>query len=169
MMEAAEEWRRKNSPELQLIIAIGSANRPESIRNPWSSNERRSMLERWLLSEGISAEIIEIPDIEDPPKWVPHSERYHGSAGVFFTTDPESAELYESFGWQVVLSDLKNRESFEGWRVRATARMMSTINDEDAVRSVLGTSIPEEVVSHLLENDMIRRLAFLGEGGEPVG
>ena len=47
--------------------------------------------------------------------------------------------------------------------------MLSTVRDEDAVRSVLETSIPSEVVSFLIDNDMIRRLAFMGEGGEPVG
>ncbi len=169
MIEAANAWRSSNAPNDPLIIAIGSSNRPESIRNPWSSEERRSMLEGWLSSEGISAQLVEIPDIEDPPNWVPHSERYHGGPGVFFTTDMESAELYESSGWEVVMTELERREIFEGWRVRATAQMMSTVQDSEAVRTVLGASIPDAVVSHLLENDLIRRLAFLGEGGEPVG
>jgi hypothetical protein len=88
---------------------------------------------------------------------------------VFFTTDIYSAELYESAGWQVVLSELEQRESFEGWRVRATAHMLSTIGDDDAVRTVLNPTIPEEVVEHLIETGGLRRLAFLGEGGEPVG
>ena len=34
---------------------------------------------------------------------------------------------------------------------------------------VLSASVPEVVVSHMVENGMLRRLAFLGEGGEPVG
>tara|TARA_Y100000588_G_scaffold194308_1_gene208400 strand:+ start:3413 stop:4039 length:627 start_codon:yes stop_codon:yes gene_type:complete len=169
MIAAANRWRISNLPDSPLIIAIGSSNRAESIRNPWSSKERRSMLEGWLSSEGISAHLVEIPDIDDPPNWVSHSERYHGKPGVLFTSDPESAELYESSGWQVVMADLESRETFEGWRVRATAQMMSTVTDADAVKSVLRASIPDEVVSYLMDNDMIRRLAFLGEGGEPVG
>jgi len=47
--------------------------------------------------------------------------------------------------------------------------MMSTIGDDDAVRMVLNPTIPEEVVEHLIETGGLRRLAFLGEGGEPVG
>ena len=47
--------------------------------------------------------------------------------------------------------------------------MMSTVGDLEAVRSVLASSVPKEVVSFLIDNDSIRRLAFMGEGGEPVG
>lgn len=169
MILGAEEWRVANSPESSLIVAIGSSNRPESIRNPWTSKERRSMLEAWLSSNDIQANLVEIPDIEDPPNWVSHAEKYHGPSGVLFTTDSSSAELYESSGWQVILSELENRDAYEGWRVRATAQMLSTIRDEDAVRSVLEASIPSEIVSLLIENNMIRRLAFMREGGEPVG
>lgn len=169
MIGAAEQWRASNAPELPLIIAIGSSNQPESMENPWTAEERTSMLEAWLGVRGIVAGIVAVPDIDDPPNWVSHAERYHGPAGVFFTTDIYSAELYESAGWQVVLSELEQRESFEGWRVRATAHMLSTIGDDDAVRTVLNPTIPEEVVEHLIETDGLRRLAFLGEGGEPVG
>jgi len=169
MIEAAEQWRSSNAPELPLIIAIGSSNRPESMENPWTAEERISMLEAWLGTRDIVGEIVAIPDIEDPPKWVPHAERYHGQSGIFFTTDIYSAELYESAGWQVMLSEPEQRESFEGWRVRATAHMMSTVVDEDAVRMVLNPTIPEEVVEHLIETGGLRRLAFLGGGGEPVG
>ena len=62
-----------------------------------------------------------------------------------------------------------DRSRFEGWRVRETARMLSTINDEEAIRMVLGESLPQSVVDYLISNDSLKRLAFLGEGGEPVG
>ncbi|MEC7042614.1 MAG: hypothetical protein VXW89_04835, partial [Candidatus Thermoplasmatota archaeon] len=66
-------------------------------------------------------------------------------------------------------SDLVNRNDWQGWRVRATIQMMSTISDIQGVRSVLNQNIPEEVVAWLIENDAIKRLAFMGMGGEPVG
>jgi len=47
--------------------------------------------------------------------------------------------------------------------------MMSTVDDEEAVRSVLSQSIPLVVVDYLIGSNALRRLAFLGEGGEPVG
>ena len=170
LIKAAEEWRRSNAPEMTLVIAIGSSNQPESIENPWSSQERVEMIDSWLNEVGyIDVSIVSIPDIEDPPNWVSHAENYHGSAGVFFTSDNPSAELYESAGWPVVLTSLEQRGNFEGWRVRETARMMSTVDDVEAVRTVLSHSVPEKVVDYLIAQNSLRRLAFLGEGGEPVG
>ena len=170
LIKAAEEWRRFNASEMPLVIVIGSSNRPESMQNPWSSEERIAMLNTWLEAEGIvDVSIVSVPDIEDPPNWVVHAEMYHGVAGVFFTSDIPSAELYENAGWPVVMSSLEQRDSFEGWRVRETARMMSTVDDEEAVRSVLSHSVPSVIVDHLISSNGLRRLAFLGEGGEPVG
>jgi len=169
MIRAAEAWRSSNASDKKLVIAIGSSNQPPSIRNPWSSAERIAMLDAWLESVGISGHIVEIPDIEDPPNWVSHAESYHGLPGTLFTTDVGTAELYESSGWPVILGELEDRESFEGWRVRATAQMLSTVSDIEAVRTVLGASVPDSVVSHMLEEDSMSRLAFMGEGGEPVG
>ena len=47
--------------------------------------------------------------------------------------------------------------------------MLSTIGDEEAVRAVLSQTVPSVVVEYMVRNDALRRLAFLGEGGEPVG
>jgi len=170
LLIAAEDWRRQNAENLSLIIAIGSSNREESLQNPWSADERSAMIEAWLSESGIQdVRIVSIPDIEDPPNWVSHAEQYHGMSGILFTSDFPSAELYEAAGWKVLTTPLENRDSFEGWRVRETARMLSTIGDEEAVRAVLSQTIPSVVVEYLVSNDALRRLAFLGEGGEPVG
>ena len=64
---------------------------------------------------------------------------------------------------------LLQRDDYEGWRVRETARMLSTIQDKDAIDTVLGVSTPQSVIDYLFSNDRLKRLAFLGEGGEPVG
>ena len=169
LITAAEDWRSHNAPEKKLIIAIGSSNQPPSIRNPWSPIERTAMLEALLESIGIMAIIVQVPDIEDPPNWVSHAEKYHGIAGFLFTTDTRTAELYESSGWQVKMGELQNRESYQGWRVRATAQMLSTVHDQEAIRLVLSASVPDSVVSQIISEDYLRRLAFMGEGGEPVG
>ena len=170
LLKAANKWRCEKAPSLTLIIAIGSSNREESLKNPWSAEERCEMIEAWLSEMDMhNVDVVPIPDIEDPPNWVVHAENYHGSAGVFFTSDAPSAELYEDAGWEVQKTFLENRESFEGWRVRETARMLSTIGDEEAVREILSQTVPSVVVEYLVRNDALRRLAFLREGGEPVG
>ena len=170
MIIAAEKYRKENYPELKLIIAVGSSNRPQTLENPWSDSERIEMISFWLDNEvNLEATIVSIPDIEDPPNWVSHAERYHGKQGIFFSSDIHSSELYEISKWPVVSTSLIERERFEGWRVRETARMLSTVNEEDAIKMVLGESVPKSVIDFLILNDYLKRLAFLGEGGEPVG
>ena len=170
MLESASKWRNENNPNAPLIIAIGSSNRPQNLRNPWTYEERSQMIETWTKSAQIqNFQICSIPDIEDPPNWVTHASQYHGQAGALVTTDMGTAELYTASGWDVILLPLEQRERFEGWRVRETARMLSTIGDQDAIREVLGTLIPMPVLEHLIETNGLHRLAFMGEGGEPVG
>ncbi len=170
MLESASKWRNENNPNAALIIAIGSSNRPQNLRNPWTHEERSQMIETWSKSAHIvNFQICSIPDIEDPPNWVTHASQYHGQAGVLVTTDMGTAELYTASGWDVILLPLEQRDRFEGWRVRETARMLSTIGDQDAIREVLGTLIPMPVLDHLIETNGLHRLAFMGEGGEPVG
>jgi len=170
MIQEAEKNRIEHHPDLKLIIAIGSSNRPENLRNPWSASERSEMISHWLMNEaGFDAIIVSIPDIEDPPNWVNHAEKYHGRAGIFFSSDQYSCDLYIDSNWNVIHTPLIQRDNFEGWRVRETARMLSTILDKKAIDTVLGVSTPQSVIDYLFSNGLLKRLAFLGEGGEPVG
>ena len=47
--------------------------------------------------------------------------------------------------------------------------MMSTISDEQALYEVLSMAIQRPVIEKMVQMDAIRRLAFMGEGSEPVG
>ena len=108
MLESASKWRNANNPNAPLIIAIGSSNRPQNLRNPWTHEERCQMIETWAISNAIGNYVIySIPDIDDPPNWVTHASRYHGQAGVLVTTDMGTAELYTASGWEVVLLPLE--------------------------------------------------------------
>jgi|TARA_B110000914_G_scaffold54717_1_gene47397 nicotinamide-nucleotide adenylyltransferase len=171
LINKAESWRMENSPKSKLILAIGSSNRPETMDNPWSYQEREEMIKSWINNQDgyVDVMIVPIPDIEDPPNWVSHAEKYHGKGGVFFTSDEYSADLYKKSNWKVIISPLTEREKFEGWRVRATAHMMSTISDIEAIRTVLSPSVHIDVINYLIRINGLRRLAFLGQGGEPVG
>ena len=169
LLSSAEQWREKNAPEMPLRIAIGSINKSQNLSNPWDAIEREKMLEASLKELDFNAEIVGIPDIDNPPEWVNHAEDYHGKSGVLITSDQATADLYASGGWTVELIDLEDRTSLEGWRVRETARMMSTITDEVAIVTVLSPTMQTSVIETMIEMDAFRRLAFMGEGGEPVG
>jgi cytidyltransferase-like protein len=170
MLREAEKCRKVNYPNLKLIIAVGSSNRPETLKNPWSASERIAMISSWLDNEAkFDAIVVAIPDIEDPPNWVSHAEKYHGTSGIFFSSDSSSCDLYNNSDWIIISMPLLQRDDYEGWRVRETARMLSTIHDKNAIDTVLGVSTPQSVIDYLFSNDCLKRLAFLGEGGEPVG
>ena len=167
MISAAMSFLGVDDSDLPLRICIGSSQAEQSLDNPWSAEEREQMIRVWL--DGYDAEIVHVPDLGDPPNYVRHAEKFHGPPGMIFTTDEGTSELYRAADWFVIESDLINRRDWQGWRVRATIQMMSTITDEQGVRTVLGENIPEKVVNWLIENDAIKRLAFMGMGGEPVG
>jgi len=148
------------------IIAIGSSEAEMSMSNPWNADEREAMIRAWL--DGREAKIIQIPDINDPPNWVEHATKFHGE-GVLVTSDESTKELYEESGFTVDWVDLSNRESFEGWRVRATLKMLSTVYETDAQKTVMLASIPSSVVDWLIENDALYRLYSMSRDLEHVG
>ena len=148
------------------VIAIGSSQAESSMDNPWSADEREDMIRSWL--DGRDAKIVKIPDINDPPNWVEHATKYHGE-GTLVTSDESTSSLYEAANFPVDWVDLNNRESFEGWRVRATLKMLSTVYEKDAIREVMSASIPITVVDWLIEKDAIYRLYTMSRDLEHAG
>jgi nicotinamide mononucleotide adenylyltransferase len=168
LINAAISYLKIGDLDMPLRICIGSSEAEQTLENPWSANEREEMIRAWL-GDDLKAEIVQVPDLGDPPNYVQHAEKFHGPPGIILTSDEETAKLYVEAEWMAVTSDLVNREDWQGWRVRATIQMMSTVSDVNGIRSVLTENIPDEVVDWLIENDAIKRLAFMGMGGEPVG
>ena len=121
------------------------------------------MIQAWASSNSINVRIVGIDDINDPPNWVEHASNFHGT-GTLITSDEKTAELYQASGFEVILVELNNRENYEGWRIRKTALMLSTVYDDDAVREVLSASVPLSVVDWLIENDGIFRLSTFQSG-----
>jgi len=148
------------------VIAIGSSESEITMNNPWDVDEREAMIRAWL--NGRDAEIVHIPDINDPPNWVEHATKIHGE-GVLVTSDESTKILYQDSNFPVHWVDLSNRESFEGWRVRVTLKMLSTVYEVDAQKQVMQASIPEEVVEWLIENDALHRLYSMSQGIEHAG
>lgn len=147
----------------QLTIVIGSKQAGWEPENPWTAEERKSMIEDWAEVANISAEIVSVEDINDPPNWVNHATKTHGE-GVLVTTDGATAELYRNAGFEVHTPEMMQREEFEGWRVRQTAKMLSTVYDDEAVREVLKASLPQPIIEWLIEHDGLFRLSTFETG-----
>ncbi|MBN17676.1 MAG: hypothetical protein CMB37_05925 [Euryarchaeota archaeon] len=167
MISAAMSFLGVDDSDLPLRICIGSSQAEQSLDNPWSAEEREQMIRVWL--DGYDAEIVHVPDLGDPPNYVRHAEKFHGPPGMIFTTDEGTSELYRAADWFVVESDLINRGDWQGWRIRATMQMLSTVSEEDAIIAALSINIPQEVVQLIVENGWHHRLFYMGTGGEPVG
>jgi cytidyltransferase-like protein len=151
-----------------ITVAIGSSEAPESADNPWSAEERSEMVTLWAQSAGIVVEVVCISDIDDPPNWVAHARRFHGE-GVLVTSDATTAELYRDSGWKVIEITMNERQNLEGWRVRETLKMLSTIDDDEAFASVMENSLPQVIIEWFLaDHYRVYRLAILGPDVEPV-
>tara|TARA_Y100000766_G_scaffold284372_1_gene302688 strand:+ start:20453 stop:21004 length:552 start_codon:yes stop_codon:yes gene_type:complete len=147
----------------QLVIAIGSQQAGWEPNNPWTADERTAMINAWKSEQNIDADIVAIDDIHDPPNWVEHARKSHGD-GILVTTDESTSQLYRDAGFEVREPAMMQREQFEGWRVRQTAKMLSTVYDDDAVREVLKSSIPQVVIEWLIQNDALFRLSTFETG-----
>ncbi len=150
-------------PNQPVMVAIGSAKKEWEPNNPWSAEDRTAMISAWAESEQIEIETCSIEDINDPPNWVAHARKSHGE-GTLITSDEMTSRLYKDASFPVHDVPLSERERFEGWRVRQTAKMLSTVYDDEAVREVLNTSVPESVVDWLISNDALFRLSTFETG-----
>ncbi|MDP6324463.1 MAG: hypothetical protein QF684_02715 [Candidatus Thalassarchaeaceae archaeon] len=167
MINGAMSYLGVGDSDLPLRICIGSSQAEQSLDNPWSAEEREQMIRVWL--GDYDAEIVHVPDLGDPPNYVEHAEKFHGPPGLIFTTDEGTSSLYRKAGWFVVEGDLVQREDWQGWRIRATMQMLSTVTEEEAAIAALCVNMPESVVRLLFANGWQRRLFHMGTGGEPVG
>ena len=86
-----------------------------------------------------------------------------------FTSDESTKKLYEESGWDVEWCDLEQRDSFEGWRVRSTLKMISTISQQDAQKSVMQAVLPEKIANWLIENDALYRFYEISKDLNHVG
>jgi hypothetical protein len=123
------------------------------------------MIEAWVIEKGLSERImiVGIEDINDPPNWVEHASKAHG-IGTLITSDKPTKDLYESEEFPINWIDLHEREQFEGWRVRQSCMMLSTVYDDEATRSVLTPSVPSAIIEWLITNDALYRFLQLNAG-----
>lgn len=144
----------------KVTIAVGSAQDEWTVDNPFSFEERKDMIQKWVDANECreSVDIVAIEDINDPPNWVEHASNHHGK-GTLVTSDGGTRTLYEKSDFDVSWVDLHERQQFEGWRIRQTCMMLSTVYDDEATRMVLAPSVPEPVIEWLIEQDALYRFS----------
>ena len=102
-----------------LLIGIGSSNKHNEKKNPFSATERREMILLSLEPSVISRiKIFNIPDIDNHEKWTFEIDQIVPKYDIVFTNDEFTKTLFEKREMNVVPVVLKDREKFSGTNVR---------------------------------------------------
>jgi nicotinamide-nucleotide adenylyltransferase len=102
-----------------LWIGIGSSNKSNERRNPFSADERKEMilssLENTVLKR---VKIFYIPDIDDHEKWTYHIDSIVPKYEIVFSNDDFTLSLYQKRGIKTMQVPLEEREKFSGTYIR---------------------------------------------------
>jgi len=82
--------------EDEIVVGIGSSNRPASFQNPFTFSERRNMIES-CFTPGVPVECVGIPDFGDDNRWVGHVLD-NIEFDVFYTNSVNEKRIFEEAG-----------------------------------------------------------------------
>ena len=102
-----------------LFIGIGSSNKSNERKNPFSAEERTDMIISSIESSMIDRlKIFDIPDVDNHEKWTFEIDQIVPKYDTVFTNDEFTKTLFEKRKISVVSVVLKDREKFSGTNVR---------------------------------------------------
>lgn len=102
-----------------LWIGIGSSNKSNEKRNPFSADERKEMilssLDKTILGR---IQVYYIPDVDDHDKWTHHIDSIVPKYDVVFSNDDFTLTLYQKRKIHTIKVPLKERENLSGTNIR---------------------------------------------------
>ncbi len=102
-----------------LFIGIGSSNKSNERRNPFSAEERREMIISSIEpSMTDRLKIFDIPDVGDHEKWTFEIDKIIPKYDIIFTNDEFTKTLFEKREMNGVPVVLKDRGKFSGTNIR---------------------------------------------------
>ena len=133
-----------------LWIGIGSSNKNNEKRNPFSADERKEMilssLDKLTLNR---VQIFYVPDINDHAKWTYHVDSIVPKYDVVFSNDNFTIALYQKRGIKIIPVPLLQREVISGTNIREMIAMGKNWME----------LVPEGTKNILLKIDAERRLS----------
>ena len=133
-----------------LWIGIGSSNKSNEKRNPFTSDERKEMIISSLDDQTKKrVQIYYIPDIGDHEKWTYHIDSIVPKYDVVFSNDDFTQTLYQKRKIKVIPVSLKERENLSGTNIRESMAMGKSWEE----------LVPQETKKVLLKIDAERRLS----------
>ena len=124
-------------------IGIGSSNRSLEKHNPFSSAERREMIESSLDDGALQrVGIYEIPDLGDHKRWAENIRATVPRFDAVFTNDEVTRHIYSRRGITVLSIPFESRDSLSGTSIRERIANGGDWEDcvPDGTRGVLAKS-----------------------------
>jgi len=115
----AIKFALKNSNK--LFIVIGSAEKSNQKRNPFTFEERKKMIELSINDESLDKkriEIIPIKDAKNHAEWISSIKKAIGEYELIFTNDEITEMLFRKDNVKVINVPLLNRETLSATEVR---------------------------------------------------
>lgn len=133
-----------------LWIGIGSSNKSNEKRNPFSADERKAMILSSLDKSTLNRiRVFYIPDINDHDKWTHHIDSIVPKYDIVFSNDDFTTTLYQKRGIKVIQVPLLQRDVISGTNIREMMAMGKNWME----------LVPEETKKILLKIDAERRLS----------
>ena len=102
-----------------LFVGVGSSNKSNEKKNPFSAEERKEMIISSIESSMLGrVKIFEIPDVDNHEKWTFEIDQIVPKYDVVFTNDEFTKTLFEKRKISVISVVLKDREKFSGTNIR---------------------------------------------------
>ena len=161
----------------QLIVGIGSCNK-YNVRNPFTAEESKEMIDAVLSPHHKNYKIIYVPDFAhlaeyaDGQKWKEHVKKHFGNLDAFITGNAYLCELLKDD--YVVIHPATLIPEDKKTRLRGSAVRLDMVRGGEVWKS----SVPEAVAKYLEENKLVARfrkefglqtLSALVEGGDYIG
>ena len=137
-----------------IIIGMGSSQYGYTLKDPFTSDERKLMIEKTLEKTGVKNYKIELlPDIHNYPKWVPYVASIISDFDVVLSNSPLTKRLFSENGYKVKETQLYDRNKYSGKEIRRRI-----INDEQW--EIL---VPDTVCEIIKEIHGVQRLKELNQ------
>ena len=136
---------------LELMICIGSAQEGRTKDNPFTTEERRIMVEAVVSRLDCEYHIYEIPDVNNNNLYVSHLETFVPEFDTVYSGNSLVLKLFKAAGYRTVMPEMVNREVWEG----AAIRQAMTEGDE------WETAVPLQIVDIIHDLNGIEKLQNL--------
>ena len=133
------------------MICIGSAQKGRTKDNPFTTEERRIMVEAVVSRLDCKYQIYDIPDVNNNDLYVSHLETFVPEFDTVYSGNSLVLKLFKAAGYRTVMPEMVNREVWEG----AAIRQAMTEDDE------WETAVPLQIVDIIRDLNGIEKLQNL--------